>query len=480
MRIVVTPFRMWLLYAMSTLLIGTAVQTDQALARPGTPTGFSLFNCPFGPSVKPRVCGNFVNAASEEVIFEMDLKKNNQSASQKIGCFNGTSNEGICWWPGQKYTRSKLERELKRPLFFEMTDLEFDTQYCARIRARRVSDSMVSEIWTGWSCARTPAAPRNPKPPEFTVKFEGRQSVPNGPSVPETLTVSYNKYEGAGALTLRVRKATGPDSYKREERDLYNREHGFSQVISSPDFSSKTDKVRIDPRSPWLHLEVCASNITGQTCSHKVVSVTAESVNDPTPSGGLPIRVTGSAKDGTGKEFQQGINLPGMDFKSQALRGNDPEACQQLCNNNAGCKAWTFVRGGVQSDRAMCQLKNGVPRAFRDANMVSGVKPVKKAPVTFNFDLPGKDYRQQHTTVFRDCEELCEKEAQCKAWTWSAPNVQGPKAVCSLKNDVPPRVARAKFAYGIKGDGAPPEASSPPGVTPNSSAAERARARRLR
>jgi PAN domain len=59
-------------------------------------------------------------------------------------------------------------------------------------------------------------------------------------------------------------------------------------------------------------------------------------------------------------------------------------------------------------------------------------------------DRPGSDYRsfKMPTADLRDrpdlaCRSSCKKDARCKAWTYVNPGVQGPIAVCYLKNAVP-------------------------------------------
>jgi hypothetical protein len=156
-----------------------------------------------------------------------------------------------------------------------------------------------------------------------------------------------------------------------------------------------------------------------------------------------------------------------MDYKKEPLRTNDPEACQQLCNNEAACVAWTFVRGGVQSDRPMCWLKNNIPHAVRNPNTVSGIKKTPHQPYLYHTEMPGKDYRQVAGSVWGDCERVCNQETQCKAWTWLPPGVQGPRAMCSLKTDVPARVANEQAVSGVKvGNAVPP--APPPAAQPNS------------
>lgn len=73
-----------------------------------------------------------------------------------------------------------------------------------------------------------------------------------------------------------------------------------------------------------------------------------------------------------------------------------------------------------------------------------------RPPVQFGFEMPGKEYRQVATSVWGSCQDLCQKETQCKAWSWFAPAVRGSRAMCSLKNDIPARVKNAKAASGVK------------------------------
>src|SRR5262245_57609929 len=60
-----------------------------------------------------------------------------------------------------------------------------------------------------------------------------------------------------------------------------------------------------------------------------------------------------------GMEF--GIDRPGLDYRSFDLPANDPALCQNACFGEAQCRAFTFVRPGVQGPSARCWLKNQVP-----------------------------------------------------------------------------------------------------------------------
>jgi hypothetical protein len=68
--------------------------------------------------------------------------------------------------------------------------------------------------------------------------------------------------------------------------------------------------------------------------------------------------------------------------------------------------------------------------------------------------MPGKDYRNvalnDNANAPVACQSLCAQEAQCKAWSWVKPGIQGPKAMCWLKNDIPSRVSNPNTASGLK------------------------------
>ena len=62
-------------------------------------------------------------------------------------------------------------------------------------------------------------------------------------------------------------------------------------------------------------------------------------------------------------------------------------------------------------------------------------------PSTFEprVDRPGSDYRNftPRNPDPGDCREACLAEQQCRAWTFVRPDIQGPNAVCWLKDSVP-------------------------------------------
>ncbi len=65
---------------------------------------------------------------------------------------------------------------------------------------------------------------------------------------------------------------------------------------------------------------------------------------------------------------------PGSDYRSFDLSGG-PEQCQEVCADDPNCRAYTYVRPGIQGRLARCWLKSGVPALVPNDCCVSGVKP---------------------------------------------------------------------------------------------------------
>ena len=75
-----------------------------------------------------------------------------------------------------------------------------------------------------------------------------------------------------------------------------------------------------------------------------------------------------------GAEFEPNTDRPGSDIRSIDLpEGARPNACRVACIREDRCRAWTYVRPGVQGPSAKCWLKDRVPRARHNTNCTSGV-----------------------------------------------------------------------------------------------------------
>jgi len=78
--------------------------------------------------------------------------------------------------------------------------------------------------------------------------------------------------------------------------------------------------------------------------------------------------------------LEAGTDRMGGDYKSFELAGPQPALCQQACANDAACKAFTYVKPGVQARRAMCFLKSSVPPATPNECCTSGTRAAGGRP----------------------------------------------------------------------------------------------------
>ena len=68
------------------------------------------------------------------------------------------------------------------------------------------------------------------------------------------------------------------------------------------------------------------------------------------------------------------MNRNGSDIQNMDLPAPDPALCSAECDRNEQCRAWTYVKPGIQGENARCWLKNPVPEATPDDCCTSGVK----------------------------------------------------------------------------------------------------------
>jgi hypothetical protein len=142
------------------------------------------------------------------------------------------------------------------------------------------------------------------------------------------------------------------------------------------------------------------------------------------------------------------IDRPGSDYKNIAMDQAAPAACAKLCGDDPNCHAYSYVNPDVQGPKARCFLKSAVPDAIARDCCTSGVK--KEAFVILTdeetgSDRPGGNYRNFALSAAQPalCRKQCAIEAQCKAYTYVKPNVQGAAAKCYLKDKRPSRVANS-------------------------------------
>jgi hypothetical protein len=65
---------------------------------------------------------------------------------------------------------------------------------------------------------------------------------------------------------------------------------------------------------------------------------------------------------------------PGMDYRSLPVPAGDHATCRKLCEADAKCQAWTYVKPGIQGKGAFCWLKHQIPPAVSSPCCISGTK----------------------------------------------------------------------------------------------------------
>jgi uncharacterized protein YkwD len=147
----------------------------------------------------------------------------------------------------------------------------------------------------------------------------------------------------------------------------------------------------------------------------------------------------------------------GNDYTNHSSATLTKENCRDLCENDANCKAFTFVKKGALNPQvAVCFLKN----AFGEPNLdyqdsYSGIKTPSGTSFTTQQGVyyPGSDYKNfgvlgENNT---SCKNQCAVESNCIAWTFTK-NIAGQgKSGCWLKEYVAGAVTNATSTSGIKG-----------------------------
>jgi hypothetical protein len=153
------------------------------------------------------------------------------------------------------------------------------------------------------------------------------------------------------------------------------------------------------------------------------------------------------------------MDRPGADYKDFDLPKAEPKLCQAACLKESECKAWTYVKPGIQGDSARCWLKNEVPDPEPKEYCVSGVKGAgggstssAASSMEQNTDRPGSDYKDFDLSKAEPklCMAACLQESECKAWTYVKPGFQGDSARCWLKNEVPDPEPKEYCVSGVR------------------------------
>jgi hypothetical protein len=169
--------------------------------------------------------------------------------------------------------------------------------------------------------------------------------------------------------------------------------------------------------------------------------------------------VAGSVAASDGISLEYNTDRAGSDYRDFDLApGDGPKICRQACEDEAQCRAFTYVKAGVQGDNPRCWLKSSVPSASDSDCCVSGVKSNGEPDhdgisLEFNINRQGSDYRDFDLAPGAGpemCRQACEDESQCRAFTYVKAGVQGANPRCWLKNTVPQAYPDDRCVSGVK------------------------------
>lgn len=159
------------------------------------------------------------------------------------------------------------------------------------------------------------------------------------------------------------------------------------------------------------------------------------------------LALAGIVPTANAQSVEPNVDRTGGDYTSVTLpAGSTANNCQALCAADPNrCKAWTYVKAGVQANNPRCWLKTTVPAATSSSCCTSGVMAVFTPPhrprIEPNIDRMGGDYTSVTLpagSTANNCLSLCQADgSRCKAWTYVKAGIQATNPRCWLKNTVP-------------------------------------------
>jgi len=154
--------------------------------------------------------------------------------------------------------------------------------------------------------------------------------------------------------------------------------------------------------------------------------------------------------------FEYDTNRSGSDYRSFETQA-DPAICRNECAKDPTCRAFTYVKPGVQGPNAKCWLKNSIPGSSANNCCVSGIKreAVSTSGLEVDVNRRGGDYRHYDlpSNNPNQCRDDCMNDPKCKSFTFLRPSYWGPNAHCFLKDSVPGATQESCCISGVKAGG---------------------------
>jgi hypothetical protein len=259
----------WIGMALGLAVAIAGMASPAAADRPGTPNRLTLRDCGIENDAE-TICGLFENSASEEVYIETNVSEDNHAVSPGVtmGCQSQPlNNPGAIVTPcsGQPQTHGG-------DVQFEMRGAKFDATYCFKLRTRRVSDQMVSELWSAPVCLHTGPIPPFPSKPTIQVQFTGSIWA-NGKQVPQQVQVDVPPLERGTLATVAFGGRSGYEDSRYPSRWVY----------------------QVGPNDTAVSVTLCKTNAAGKVCSSGSFDLASQK---QVVSDGKTIHVTGAPRGG--------------------------------------------------------------------------------------------------------------------------------------------------------------------------------------
>jgi hypothetical protein len=108
-------------------------------------------------------------------------------------------------------------------------------------------------------------------------------------------------------------------------------------------------------------------------CGGEKDAVIKEAFVPPEAAGNYALLTCSGTTGAIRSTLEDGVDRAGYDYRNFMLPNPETKPCQDACLGDARCRAWTFVRAGLQGPSSACWLKSDVPAPANRACCVSGI-----------------------------------------------------------------------------------------------------------
>ena len=148
-----------------------------------------------------------------------------------------------------------------------------------------------------------------------------------------------------------------------EKKNNHIKDKTGKNIISSRPMQSRTDQrdgSDINPYEAKMIMPQESANVKETYKERSIAQQTGEVVPKP--------------RFDLFEELEEDTDRPGNNYRNFDLPHPEPEICLIDCQVDPRCKAFTYVKPGLQGPKARCWLKDTVPTAKPSPGCISGVK----------------------------------------------------------------------------------------------------------